>query len=60
MGGVGGFKRTCNELLTGFANDPPELDPKNHAYVAALRFQKGVIPDLMIETQSMDPSENFI
>ena len=39
MGGVGGFKRTCKGLFTGFVNQLPVLDPNNPAYSAALRYR---------------------
>ena len=39
MGDVGGFKRTCKGLFTSFANQLPELDPKNPAHAAALLFR---------------------
>ena len=31
-GGVGGFKRTCKEFFTDFANQHPELDLNNPAH----------------------------
>ena len=58
MGGVGGFNRTCKGLFTKFVNNLPELDPNSPTHTAALRFRQGIIPDLMIDTRSMDRSEN--
>ena len=53
MGGVGGFKRTCKELFTEFANQLPELDPNSPAHAAALRYRQGAIPDVMLDATSM-------
>ena len=55
MGGVGGFKRTCKGLFTGFVNQLPELDPTSPAHSAALRFRQGIIPDHMIDTSRWAP-----
>ena len=57
MGGVV-YKHTCKGLFTEFVSQLPELDPNNPAHVEALRFRQGIIPDLMIDTRSMDRSEN--
>ena len=54
MGGVGGFKRTRQGLFTEFLNQLPELDPDNPAHAAALRYRQGVIPGLMLDTESID------
>ena len=58
MGGVGGFKRNCKELFTEFVNQLPKLDPSNPALAADLRHRKGIIPDLMPDATSLNPSEN--
>ena len=34
MGGVGGFKRTCKELVAEFINQLPKPDPNNPAHAA--------------------------
>ena len=38
MGGVGGYKHTCEGHFTEPLNQLPELDPKNSAHAADLRF----------------------
>ena len=58
MGGVDGFKRAWKGLITEFANQLSELDPNSPAYAAAVRFRQGPIHDLMIDTRSMNPSED--
>ena len=58
MGGVGGFKRTCEGLFTGFVNQRPELDPTNPAHAAALPFRQGIIPDPVLDAASTDLPEN--
>ena len=54
MGGVGGFKYTCEGLFTGFADQLPELEPDNPPHAGALRCRQGVIPDLMLDAASID------
>ena len=60
MDGAGGFKRTCKGLFTEFANQLPELDPNNLANAVVLRFRQGAIPDLMIDTRSIDSPGNVV
>ena len=55
---VGGFKRTCKGLYTGFVNQQPELDPDNPAHAEALRHRQGTIPGLMPDATSIDLPEN--
>ena len=43
-------------LITEFANQLEEFDPNSPAHAAALRFRQGIIPDLMIDTRSKNPS----
>ena len=60
MGGVGGFKRTCKGLFTGFANQLPELDPNSPAHAADQRYRQGIITDLMAGASSLKRSETAI
>ena len=60
MGGVGGFKRTCQGLFTEFVNQLPELDPNSPAHAADLRYRQGIIPDLMSGAMSLNYSGNVV
>ena len=59
MGGVGGYKRTCKGLFTEFVNQLPELDPNNLSHAAALRYQQGITPGLMLDATSIDLPEDL-
>ena len=58
MGGIGGVKSTYKGFFDEFVNQLPELDPNNPAHVEVLRFRQCTIPDLMIDTRSIDLPEN--
>ena len=58
MDGVGSFERTCKRSFIEFANQLPKLNPNNPAHAADLGYRQGIIPDLMIDATSLNPSEN--
>ena len=60
MGGDGRFKRTCKGRITGFVKQLPELDPTGPSHAAALRFRQCIIPDITIDTRSLNPSGNVL
>ena len=54
MGGVGGYKHTCEGLFTEFINHLPKLDPNSPTYAGDLRFREGIIPDFLLDVTSID------
>ena len=58
MGGVGGFRRICKRLFTGFVNQLTKLDPNDLAHAADLRHRQDTIPDLMLDATLLNSTEN--
>ena len=59
MRGFGSFERTCNGLITEFANQLPEPSPENPAHAAALLHRQGIIHDFMLDVASINFPENL-